>query len=459
MVAPFPTRGEKPWDAKLKAYLDTNHASKTVETAIARAIPAAAGAVGQHVTIGPAGPTWIDTTEYTVKHPRFAGGATGVPGQNQTAAIQAAIDLAGATTSGSTTQGMIVRFPDGIYEAPDGLAVTKQGVTFKGAGRMATWLRTSSADLVTLTGASKFRAESMRFQSQPGGGHIFKIADSLSYAIWTEVMCSQQNDGKSILYGDDGGAATLNYIDNTWWHCDTDHKETATVASFHLRGGAINRNYWGKSRHTYTGNYAFLIETTAAGSYDNDNTIDGYNMEVCTGGIVKALGAQGIVLRDIAIYDLLRNSTRDLIVIDSSGTGLPSRQIMLDNVRRNGFSLGAGLYDVVLNGTSLGRVTMMNCGGSTTLRVNANNKRYVAIQSNLTLTNGDAGLVISADSAGSSFFDAVAFKSPIKLASYTTAGRPSAATAGAGAVVWNTSTNKPNYSDGTNWRDAAGTVV
>lgn len=47
----------------------------------------------------------------------------------------------------------------------------------------------------------------------------------------------------------------------------------------------------------------------------------------------------------------------------------------------------------------------------------------------------------------------------ILLPQFTTAGRPAPGTAGVGAMIWNTSTNKPNFSDGTAWRDAAGTVV
>jgi hypothetical protein len=42
---------------------------------------------------------------------------------------------------------------------------------------------------------------------------------------------------------------------------------------------------------------------------------------------------------------------------------------------------------------------------------------------------------------------------------YTVAGRPSAATVGRGTWIWNVDTNKPNWSDGANWRDAAGAVV
>lgn len=51
------------------------------------------------------------------------------------------------------------------------------------------------------------------------------------------------------------------------------------------------------------------------------------------------------------------------------------------------------------------------------------------------------------------------FSSYVKLGTSTTAGRPSASTAGAGATMYDTTLSKPIFSDGTVWRDAAGTAV
>ena len=42
---------------------------------------------------------------------------------------------------------------------------------------------------------------------------------------------------------------------------------------------------------------------------------------------------------------------------------------------------------------------------------------------------------------------------------FTTAARPSASTVGAGSCYYDTTLSKPAWSDGTNWRDAAGTIV
>lgn len=47
----------------------------------------------------------------------------------------------------------------------------------------------------------------------------------------------------------------------------------------------------------------------------------------------------------------------------------------------------------------------------------------------------------------------------VQVGGFATASRPSAATAGAYTMIWDTTLNKPIWSDGTNWRDATGTVV
>lgn len=47
----------------------------------------------------------------------------------------------------------------------------------------------------------------------------------------------------------------------------------------------------------------------------------------------------------------------------------------------------------------------------------------------------------------------------VQTGAFATGSRPSAATAGVGAMILDTTLNKPVWSDGTNWRDATGTVV
>jgi hypothetical protein len=63
-------------------------------------------------------------------------------------------------------------------------------------------------------------------------------------------------------------------------------------------------------------------------------------------------------------------------------------------------------------------------------------------------------------SATSSDYIPVAVQGPSGLlGSFASARRPPASSIQAGAYVWNTDTHIPNFSDGTQWRDAAGNVV
>ena len=47
----------------------------------------------------------------------------------------------------------------------------------------------------------------------------------------------------------------------------------------------------------------------------------------------------------------------------------------------------------------------------------------------------------------------------VKTIPVATGSRPSASSAGAGTMVYDSTLSKPIWSDGTNWRDAAGTIV
>ena len=48
---------------------------------------------------------------------------------------------------------------------------------------------------------------------------------------------------------------------------------------------------------------------------------------------------------------------------------------------------------------------------------------------------------------------------PIAMKTYTNANRPSASSLAAGTMIYNTNDNAPNFSDGTNWRDAVGNIT
>lgn len=72
----------------------------------------------------------------------------------------------------------------------------------------------------------------------------------------------------------------------------------------------------------------------------------------------------------------------------------------------------------------------------------------------------EAALVIPNHATGGfALFKPDGLPSPLHFPRFTTAARPNAAAAGDGAAIYDTDLNKPIWSDGAAWRDAAGTVV
>lgn len=66
---------------------------------------------------------------------------------------------------------------------------------------------------------------------------------------------------------------------------------------------------------------------------------------------------------------------------------------------------------------------------------------------------GDAIIYVGTSGAGGHWEFHRAF------ASFTTGGRPSAVTVGAGATYWDTTLGKPGWSNGAVWKDAAGATI
>lgn len=68
-------------------------------------------------------------------------------------------------------------------------------------------------------------------------------------------------------------------------------------------------------------------------------------------------------------------------------------------------------------------------------------------------------VVESTTEQASSVSETVSAALPLVLPSYDDAGRPDPAAVTAGTAIWNTDDGAPNFSDGTNWVDAAGVTT
>ena len=306
--------------------------------------------------------------------------------------IQAAITAAQNSGSG----GKVVFDWNGEVATDGGLTINgatqSVAVTIEGMGPIATTLSTNSGNLFTLTAASYLTVRDCRLISRSGGGHVFSCTTNISHALFENLRLKQENAAKAIYYhvGND-------YIDNTWRHVDVEITASHTIAAWHIRSDAANRNLWSDIRPTHSGNYVWDIETTAVGSYANGNVIEHVTSEINAGGIVRLAGCDNTRLSDIGIYDL-GTSTKDLISLDQSATGLNTGFTTLVNIQRHGFSLGVGLYDVNVN--SGANHLFVNCGGITILQINAQGKRIdVWGSSNVTVSNDGATLYVTSKSA------------------------------------------------------------
>lgn len=76
--------------------------------------------------------------------------------------------------------------------------------------------------------------------------------------------------------------------------------------------------------------------------------------------------------------------------------------------------------------------------------------------SSVVQTSGDYNLYPGNDQT---YRGIVVKRGVLRLSQYTTAGRPSASSAGAGACYYDTTVSKPVWSDGSVWKDAAGNAV
>lgn len=382
-------------------------------------------------------------------------------GSNSYATVQQAVDAAVSAGGGR------VDIAAGVHT--ENVTVAGAGVTLAGAGRTATEIRAASGDVLTFgdssTRATGFAMRDLTLRSLSGGGHVMACAQSFSLATFDNCDFRQDNDGAAVFHFDDtAGALAANagfaggsLIDLLVVGCNTRHKTTATVASWHLRGGAVNRNRWVSTRSTYSGDYVWLIDSTAASSYASNNTIESVTSEVNVGGVVKILGGRSNMVSQVGVYDLqaVGPAVRDLFVFgNSSVAGLPGSQNLMVDVSRAGGQLAAGVSDVrfAASSSSAG-VTLLNCGTATALQVDANNKRALVVEGNVSLSNGQFVSTISNRDVR------MGRDGTVRSGAYVSSGRPNAATSGAGAMWYDQTLGKPVWSDGTAWRLADGSPV
>jgi hypothetical protein len=349
--------------------------------------------------------------------------------------------LQNAINAASTAGGGTVLLPAGVMIA-HGL-VPKSGVTLLGHGRNLTKLRTTTAATALFVSAAGTNAcvfQGLSLQSV-GGGTVF--SGVLYQSVFRDCGFFQNVDGYCIF-------DVTGWIDNLIQNGDFTHTLTATVPTFRaISATADVASFTIEScRFTNTGNYAIWLEGTS-GAFVHNPTLRGITFEIPNGGAVKLLSCRNARIDTCSVNDLSASTTRDLFVIDksSSGGGVASQSTTITGITRDSSAtgLGAGLYDInVVNATE-------------TVIIGAN--RYpsgfsINLNSNPAIVMGSQTATLAGTNQATVAYDGF-FRFPF----YSTAGRPAPSTVGLASAVWDSTLNKLVTSDGTNWRDGAGTIV
>lgn len=172
---------------------------------------------------------------------------------------------------------------------------------------------------------------------------------------------------------------------------------------------------------------------------------------------------------------MMGNGTAGVLVIENSTSSANNTVVVVDAGATAAGTDPATAYDwglsaQVLHGKrstdAFDRVALSATGGSllfgngTAAPVAGiqGNGTVLQIASGVTIINPLVDNAVSLGQAGFRFQNAF-FGSYIRLGTTTTAGRPTAASAGAGANLYDTDLGKPIWSNGAVWKDAAGTTV
>ena len=258
-----------------------------------------------------------------------------------------------------SVNGGIILAQAGTYNIA-GFNWTKSNVIIAGAGRGVTTFVTSSGDLINLGTSgvplTQLVMRDLTLQSAAGGGDILApkmgTGQYVAKCTFERVVFQQDNDTKYIIHG-----AAEGWIENAWRDCQFQHTLTGSVNPISLipnSGANVNFNLWDHCRFTFSGTWFVLIDSqTTSTAYDN--VFRHCNFEVTRGGNVKILSGWGTVFDVCSSYDFAATPpSQSLYYIGKSAVGTQiSRETTFRNVqRRDNNTLGGGVYDIELEGSS-----------------------------------------------------------------------------------------------------------
>lgn len=215
---------------------------------------------------------------------------------------------------------------DGKVQLTRPIRITGFGKQVIGSSQVTTVLRNDKTDLFEIQGGLH-RFEN--FTAHATAGHVITPIQVMSRAVWQHISLVQESPTHSIGVNTKG-----NWIDCRFQFFDSQHVLNAEVPSWNFWVGAhaVNANIWQHGRHTFSGNYAWSLESAAINVQPEMNALRDITFEVCNGGCVYAGGVWNFSIRDSWAGDM-GDVHRDLFLITASRTGnaVPTN-VQMDNV-------------------------------------------------------------------------------------------------------------------------------
>lgn len=411
---------------------------------------------------------------------------------DSSSAIQAAIDV--VKTTGGT-----VFLPGGIYRIDTGLkigasGVATEGVVLRGAGGTSKTSSTGSGSTWLKYNGSSGTGPIVDWYSSFGGG-IYNIGfdgnNLANYGLQITHISGQTNAGVAktiqscsfinartynVLIGDDSSSAKTGQVEglnffNCWFRQSTLTAHT-TAHVRHVSTNSLANNMYG----CY---------------FAGDNTYPTYHVSVVSGqmSFFGCEGAGGCGTADFLLGSISGQEPGNIYVFgyESQGAALlrtdyshtsaaVGRPTVLSGVYHGDSNLGTA--DAIKWGTGMTAVTdwgpLVLTGVKTKQDIVLDSTLAKVFVTGVLFTDvagafrADNGASLATQLAGFWYDGTSGSNTPkffsqtpgaMKVGSSTTGNRPSATLYAAGAMWYDTTLNKPVFTDGTNWRDASGSVV
>jgi hypothetical protein len=381
-------------------------------------------------------------------------GAAGDGSTDDTTAFAAAASEAG---SGGT-----ILVPAATYRL-DNWTPTQSGLTVVGAGMGSSILKakTSAAAAVTISQLSRTQWKGITFDGNAKASDGLRITGAtLASSLHRFADCTFQNSivGCSVLHGSPTNEADQNSFDHCWFSANTTGFKDVSLNG---QNQLFNNCRFG-------GTETNSIEVAgSAGLYMNSCQLTDYTT---TGILISS--SNGTASRFLLNDTGFQSNAAGAIDIDGTNAwpvyGVELNQCTL----LAGMSAGSGYCVKMGQGQSVlvaRRTAFVNGNVDSSAAANCifhdeyckytSSSVVESVSSRHFQVLSSSAPVPTYSLGGTAFFEVNWTRGVIRIPRFTTAGRPTAANAGVGATYYDTTLSKPGWSDGTNWKDAAGTNI